>query len=142
MLEGELEDVLWGLVGIGRGQGGDVEGLAHQAVSILAVALCARNGVMVTKNRGLDGLISAAPGSRARPLPQVQRTSARLRIPCGSGRAREESTIDHKPCSVCINTRTLAIDSSYSACHSESATTAPPPQQLACPSLTSRLRMA
>ncbi|MNS36605.1 hypothetical protein D3C72_687990 [compost metagenome] len=56
VLEGKLEDVLRGLVGIGRGQGGDVEGLAHQAVSIVAVALCARSKVMVTKNGGVDGL--------------------------------------------------------------------------------------
>ncbi|MNQ60559.1 hypothetical protein D3C85_748420 [compost metagenome] len=31
MLEGELEDVLGGLVGVGRRQFGDVEGVAHQA---------------------------------------------------------------------------------------------------------------
>lgn len=34
VFEGELEDLLRGLAGVGRGQGGDVEGLAHQAVSI------------------------------------------------------------------------------------------------------------
>ncbi|MCY1402930.1 hypothetical protein D9M71_180920 [compost metagenome] len=33
VFEGKLEDVLRGLVGISRGQGGDVEGLAHQAAS-------------------------------------------------------------------------------------------------------------
>ncbi|MCY1434515.1 hypothetical protein D9M71_505770 [compost metagenome] len=39
VFEGELEDVLRGLLGIGRGEFGDVERVAHQAVFLVLVAL-------------------------------------------------------------------------------------------------------
>lgn len=50
VLESELEDVLRGLAGIGRGEGGDVEGLAHASGFLMAgccVHLCRR--AMVAK---------------------------------------------------------------------------------------------
>ncbi|GLZ86617.1 hypothetical protein Pres01_26680 [Metapseudomonas resinovorans] len=49
MLEGELENVLGGLAGVGRRQFGDVEGVAHQAGFLLGVALGALYGAHINK---------------------------------------------------------------------------------------------
>jgi hypothetical protein len=50
MLKREFKDVLGGLVGVGRGDLGDVEGMAHQAASWSDWRFGARNGADGNKN--------------------------------------------------------------------------------------------
>ena len=59
-----------------------------------------------------------------------------------SSAAMLAKTAGYRVCSVSSSTLTLVIDSWYSSCQCESATIPPPPQQLTCPSLISRLRIA